>query len=106
MTIHFEIADLRLMLHISEENSMTRGAEASHLKTAEHLSTIGILRIAVVYQDNAFGKAPEQLPRELPRRTGPNWWRQYRIPWNLDGAAMAATRVKALPRLYCHSHLQ
>jgi DNA-binding transcriptional LysR family regulator len=31
MSIHFDLVDLRLMVHVAERNSLTRGAEASHL---------------------------------------------------------------------------
>ncbi|MBI5257808.1 MAG: LysR family transcriptional regulator [Burkholderiales bacterium] len=31
MAMHFDLVDLRLMVHIAEANSLTRGAEASHI---------------------------------------------------------------------------
>lgn len=31
MTVHFDLVDLRLMVRIAEHNSLTRGAEASHI---------------------------------------------------------------------------
>lgn len=31
MPMHFDLVDLRLMVHVAEANSLTRGAEASHL---------------------------------------------------------------------------
>ena len=31
MSMHFDLVDLRLMVHIAEANSLTKGAEASHL---------------------------------------------------------------------------
>jgi DNA-binding transcriptional LysR family regulator len=31
MAIHFDLVDLRLMVHIAEANSLTKGAEASHI---------------------------------------------------------------------------
>ena len=31
MAIHFDLVDLRLMVHVAEANSLTRGAEASHI---------------------------------------------------------------------------
>ncbi|CAG0991205.1 HTH-type transcriptional regulator CysL [Burkholderiales bacterium] len=31
MPIHFDLVDLRLMVHVAEANSLTRGAEASHI---------------------------------------------------------------------------
>jgi DNA-binding transcriptional LysR family regulator len=31
MSLHFDLVDLRLMVHIAEANSMTRGAELSHI---------------------------------------------------------------------------
>ncbi|HSW05623.1 LysR family transcriptional regulator [Aquabacterium sp.] len=31
MSMHFDLVDLRLMVHIAEANSLTRGAEASHI---------------------------------------------------------------------------
>ena len=31
MSMHFDLVDLRLMVHIAEANSLTKGAEASHI---------------------------------------------------------------------------
>ncbi|HEY1391724.1 MAG TPA: LysR family transcriptional regulator, partial [Methylibium sp.] len=31
MALHFDLVDLRLMVHVAEANSLTRGAEAAHL---------------------------------------------------------------------------
>ncbi|WP_395701175.1 LysR family transcriptional regulator, partial [Aquabacterium sp.] len=31
MSMHFDLVDMRLMVHIAEANSLTRGAEASHI---------------------------------------------------------------------------
>ncbi|MGV1045028.1 MULTISPECIES: helix-turn-helix domain-containing protein [unclassified Limnohabitans] len=31
MSVHFDLVDLRLMVRVAEANSLTKGAEASHI---------------------------------------------------------------------------
>ena len=34
MSVHFDLVDLRLMVRVAEANSLTKGAEASHISSA------------------------------------------------------------------------
>lgn len=47
MALHFDIVDLRLMLRIAEANSLTRGAEASHLSLSAASTRIRNLEEAI-----------------------------------------------------------
>ncbi|WP_280151399.1 LysR substrate-binding domain-containing protein [Piscinibacter sp. XHJ-5] len=47
MAMHFDLVDLRLMVHVAEANSVTRGAEASHLSVPAASTRIKNLEEAI-----------------------------------------------------------
>jgi ABC-type branched-subunit amino acid transport system substrate-binding protein len=78
----------------------TRTAYSNEVeKMVEHLATIGTRRIAVVYQDNAFGKSTLAAAHKAAQRFHAQLVADVPHPAeNWDGRGMAATLVKAAPQ--------
>jgi len=78
----------------------TRTAYSNEVeKMVEHLATIGIRRIAAVYQDNAFGKSTLAAAQKAAQRFQAQLMAEIPHPAeNWDARGMAATLVKAAPQ--------
>ena len=73
---------------------VTAGDREQVRHVVRHLSTIGLTRLALVFQDNPFGKNGLALAREFARDAGVTVAGEYAVPVGADDLKPVASRLR------------